>query len=186
MKGKLFVVSGPSGVGKTVLCSRMLEKFSPAMVYSISTTSRSPRGAEKEGQEYFFYSREQFEQAIKEDAFAEWAKVHDNYYGTPKRFIEEKTSGGLHVLLNIDVQGALKLRKVYPEAVLVFIMPPSLAVLEERLRKRNTDPEEVLQRRLANAREEMNHQKDYPHVLINDDLQDCSRQLSGIFRQYMP
>ena len=179
--GKLFVVSGPSGAGKTVLCSKMLERFQPRMVYSISATSRNPRGAEKDGAEYFFYSPERFEREIKDGCFAEWAKVHGNYYGTPRAFVDEKCRNGFHVLLNIDVQGALKIKVSYPDAVMVFIQPPSLQVLEERLRRRNMDSEESLRNRLANAKQEMECSDRYQHVLINDDLAKAEKDLEQIF-----
>ena len=179
--GSLFVISGPSGAGKTVLCNKMLERFAPRMVYSISATSRSPRGGEKDGQEYFFYSLERFEREIREERFAEWATVHGNYYGTPKAFVDEKCGNGFHVLLNIDVQGALKIKKSYPDAVMVFIQPPSMEILEERLRRRNIDSEESLHNRLANARREMEYREHYQHVLVNDDLQQAVQELEKIF-----
>ncbi|MBF0498612.1 MAG: guanylate kinase [Candidatus Riflebacteria bacterium] len=182
--GLLFVISGPSGVGKTVLCNRMIQKFAPGVVYSISGTSRAPRGGEVNGQEYFFYSREAFEKDISENAFAEWAIVHGNYYGTPKSFLDEKLANGLHVILNIDVQGALKIKNAYPECILIFIMPPSMAVLEERLRGRNMDQEEALQNRLANARREIEFRHEYDHVLVNDDLDKAVTELADIFRKH--
>jgi len=184
-RGLLFVVSGPSGVGKTVLCSKMIERFHRQAVYSISATSRLPRGAEKEGQEYFFYSREQFEEAIKKEMFAEWAMVHGNYYGTPKAFLEKKLSGGKHVILNIDVQGAMKIKRSYPNAIMIFILPPSMEILEERLRKRNMDSEDVLRHRMANAQAEIEARNQYEHVLINDDLDEAVRNLENIFNQYI-
>ena len=185
MPGFLFVVSGPSGVGKTVLCDEMLKRYSGELIYSISATSRKPRGTEKDGREYFFYSREQFEQALQKNQFAEWAMVHDNYYGTPKSFLNKNLEAGKHVLLNIDVQGAAKIRQAYPQAVLFFILPPSMEALEARLRKRNVDSDEVLQRRLANAKEEISHQKDYHHVLTNDDLNACVDNLAGTIDKYI-
>lgn len=177
------MISGPSGVGKTVLCSRLLEAFADSMVFSISATSRAPRGNETEGQEYFFYSREQFEEAVREDRFAEWALVHDNYYGTPKSFIDHHLNEGRHILLNIDVQGARKIQVCYPDSVLLFIAPPSLGVLEERLRRRNSDSEDALQRRLANARRELAQAKEYTHTVINDDLECALAELTGIVAQ---
>lgn len=179
-RGMLFVISGPSGVGKTVLCNRMIERFYPDMVYSISATSRAPRGGETDGQEYFFYTPERFEAEIKSDLFAEWAVVHGNYYGTPRSFLDQKRDMGRHVLLNIDVQGAFKIRKAYPESILIFIMPPSIESLEERIRKRNMDSEAVLQKRLINAREEMSCRDQYDHVIVNDDLDVATDGLAAI------
>ncbi|HNW34306.1 MAG TPA: guanylate kinase [Candidatus Ozemobacteraceae bacterium] len=168
--GMLFVISGPSGVGKTVLCNEMIDRFHPNMVYSISATSRAPRGGEKDGQEYFFYTPKRFEAEIARGCFAEWAVVHGNYYGTPRAFLDRQRDTGRHVLLNIDVQGAFKIRKAYPESVMIFIMPPSIESLEKRIRNRNMDTEDVLQQRLKNAREEISCRDQYDHILVNDDL----------------
>jgi len=184
-RGKIFIISGPSGVGKTVLCLRMMEKFQPELVYSISATSRNPRGNEKDGKEYFFYTREKFEEAIKAGLFAEWALVHDNYYGTPKSFLEENLAKGKSVLMNIDVQGALKIKECFPEAVLIFILPPSIEVLEERLRKRNQDSEETLRRRLLNAKIEMQFRNEYTHEVVNDDLETTVETLEKILRSHL-
>jgi len=179
-RGMLFVISGPSGVGKTVLCNQMIERFYPDMVYSISATSRAPRGGETDGQEYFFYTPERFEAEITRDCFAEWAIVHGNYYGTPREFLDRQRDTGRHVVLNIDVQGAFKIRKAYPESVMIFIMPPSIESLECRIRKRNMDTEDVLQQRLKNAREEMDCRDQYDHVLVNDDLAVAADELARI------
>ncbi len=182
MPGRLFVVSGPSGVGKTVLCARMLEEFKGRMVLSISATCRSPRQGEVDGRDYFFQPRSEMERLIREDQLAEWAMVHDHYYGTPKAFLEENRHRGLHVILNIDVQGARKLRQVYPDAVTFFIAPPSLEVLEQRLRKRKADAEEVLRKRMQNALVELSCEKEYQHVVINDDLERAVAELAGLIR----
>lgn len=179
-RGMLFVISGPSGVGKTVLCNRMIERFRPNMVYSISATSRLPRGGETDGQEYFFYTAELFESEIKKDSFAEWAVVHGNYYGTPRAFLDSQRDAGKHVLLNIDVQGAFKIRKEYPESVLIFIMPPSIESLEDRIRKRNMDTEDVLKHRLKNALDEMACCNQYDRVIVNDDLGVATEGLATI------
>jgi guanylate kinase len=162
----------------------MLERFPERLIYSVSATSRTPRTGEQHGRDYFFYSREAFEEALHEKSFAEWAMVHDNYYGTPKFFLDEKMNAGQHVLLNIDVQGALQIKAAYPTAVLVFILPPSLAALEDRLRKRGMDSEEVVQTRLANARKEMEYKKKYTHLVVNDDLAIATHALESIFQKY--
>ena len=169
-KGYIFVVSGPSGVGKTVLCNYIVEKYKPDVVYSISTTSRAPRGGEKDGQEYNFCTAAQFEEAIKENAFAEWACVHGNYYGTPRKFLMDNVNDGRHVVLNIDVQGGMKIHKEYPEAIMIFILPPSFEELEHRIRGRNMDSEESLKKRMINARKEIDYSKQYKYCLINDDF----------------
>jgi guanylate kinase len=180
-RGLLFIISGPSGVGKTVLCARMVERFSPSVVFSISATSRLPRGEEADGQEYFFYSRERFEREIAEDRFAEWALVHGNYYGTPKAFLDAQRDAQRHVLLNIDVQGALKICHHYPETVTIFIMPPSLEELEARIRHRRRDTDEEVRRRLENARAEISRNDQYRYIVVNDDLDRATAELTRIF-----
>jgi guanylate kinase len=184
-KGFLFIVSGPSGVGKTVLCNEIVKKFSPRVVYSISATSRKPRGGEKDGQEYFFYNKQEFEKAIERDEFAEWAYVHGNYYGTPRKFLEQKLEAGKNVILNIDVQGAFDIRKKYPDAVMIFILPPSIEELESRIRKRNMDSEEDLKHRLENARKELEYQNQYRYRIVNDNLEDAISNLENIFNDYI-
>lgn len=184
-KGHIFIVSGPSGVGKTVLCNYIVEKYQPDVVYSISTTSRAPRGGEKDGQEYNFCTTAQFEAEIKENAFAEWACVHGNYYGTPRKFLMDNVNAGRHVVLNIDVQGGMKIHQEYPEAVMIFILPPSFEELENRIRGRNTDSEEALKKRMVNARKEIECSKNYKHCLINDDLAQAKSDIEKIFLEYM-
>lgn len=183
--GFLFVISGPSGVGKTVLCGEMLKRFPEEVVYSVSATSRLPRRGEKNGRDYFFYRRDDFESAIKENQFAEWAIVHGNFYGTPKFFLDRNLEASKHVLMNIDVQGALKIKASYPQAILIFILPPSFEILEERLRKRNQDSEDVLQQRLRNAKDELEFQEEYSHVVTNDDLEKSSETLKSILAKYI-
>ena len=159
----LIVIAAPSGAGKTTLCSRLLADFDSIRL-SISTTTRAPRGQEVHGREYFFKSREEFEQDIRADRFAEWALVHGNYYGTSKQVIEESLASGTSVLLDIDVQGAASLKQAFPDRCLnIFVAPPSMEELESRLRNRNTDSEESIQRRLKNAREEMAQAANFDH-----------------------
>lgn len=184
-KGYLFIVSGPSGVGKTVLCNAIVSKFAPVVVYSISTTSRAPRGGETDGQEYNFCSPADFEGAIKRNEFAEWAFVHGNYYGTPRQFLTDNRDAGRHVILNIDVQGAMKIRDEYPEAVMIFILPPTFEELESRIRKRNMDSENSLLHRLENARQELGYQDQYHHAIVNDNLELAKGELVKIFTSYI-
>jgi guanylate kinase len=184
-KGYLFIVSGPSGVGKTVLCNEIVNRFSPHVVYSISTTSRAPRGGEKNGQEYFFCSADDFEKAIARNEFAEWAFVHGNYYGTPRRFLAENLDAGRHVILNIDVQGAMKIRDEYPESIMIFILPPTFEELESRIRKRNMDSENSLKHRLENARKELSFREHYRYAIVNDNLDLAIRELTDIFANYV-
>jgi guanylate kinase len=183
-KGYLFIVSGPSGVGKTVLCNEIVSTF-PKVLYSISATSRAPRGGEKNGQEYFFFSEDEFKAAIEKDEFAEWAFVHGNYYGTPLSFLEENINAGRHVILNIDVQGAFKIREKYPEAIMIFILPPSLEELESRIRKRNMDSEDALKHRLENAKKELSFKSQYTYSIVNDDLEKAIKELKEIFSKFV-
>jgi len=184
-RGCLFVVSGPSGVGKTVLCNKMIERFTPMLVYSISATTRAPRGGETNGQEYFFYSVDEFKNALDNNLLAEWAIVHGNYYGTLKHFLEGNISQGRHVLLNIDVQGGMKILGQYPEAIMIFLQPPSFSVLEDRIRRRNTDSDEIVRKRLENARSEMAFLSRYSFSIVNDDLVKAAHELEDILRKHI-
>lgn len=180
MAKRLIVISAPSGAGKTTLCDRLLKDF-PGLVLSISSTTRAPRGAEKHGKEYFFLSREAFEKDIRAGKFAEWANVHGNYYGTSKAAIENAFRDGKSVLLDIDVQGAESLRKSFPrESVLVFIAPPSLETLERRLRSRGTDNEETIQKRVRNARAEMEKMPVFDTIIVNDELDRAYDELRAV------
>jgi guanylate kinase len=174
---RLIVISAPSGAGKTTLCQRLLRDFSN-LTLSISSTTRAPRGQELHGRDYFFLTREEFEEGIKAGKFLEWANVHGNYYGTSKTTIEAAFSSGKSVLLDIDVQGAASLRKAFPkESFSVFIAPPSLEVLEKRLRSRGTDSEETIQKRLRNAKKEMGEAGMFDHRIVNDDLDHAYEKL---------
>lgn len=179
----LVVISAPSGAGKTTLCKKLLEDY-PKLTLSISSTTRAPRGSEKNGVEYFFLSRDQFEAQIKANRFAEWAQVHGNYYGTSKDVIEKAFSQGNSVLLDIDVQGAALLAKAYPEETYrIFISPPDMPSLEKRLRARGTDSEETIQKRLRNAETEMKRSSEFDHVIINDQLERAYLELSALIRK---
>jgi guanylate kinase len=183
---RLIVLSAPSGAGKTTLCSRLLADFGQVRL-SISTTTRAPRGKEQNGVDYHFVSKQRFEQEIAEGHFAEWALVHGNYYGTSKHTIEEFFVEGYSVLLDIDVQGAASLKKVYDSrCVTIFIAPPSMEVLETRLRSRGTDPEESIQRRMKNAREEMARSGEFDHLLVNDDLDGTYSRLKALVSGILP
>jgi len=180
---RLIVIAAPSGAGKTTLCDYLLRDFSQLKL-SISTTTRAPRGKEVHGREYFFTDRKTFEASIQENKFAEWATVHGNYYGTSKAFIDEAFAQGFSVLLDIDVQGADSLKKAYPkECFRIFISPPSLQVLEQRLRNRRTDTEESIQRRLRNAQEEMNRSVDFDCVIVNNELNRAYTELKSLVQK---
>ena len=175
-KASLFVISGPSGAGKGTLVNRIVKRAPDSWV-SISATTRPPRTGEVDGVSYFFMSVEEFEAAIERDEFVEWARVHSNYYGTPVAPIEEHLNAGSNVLLEIDVQGGFQVAEKFPDAKLVFIAPPSMEVLEQRLRARATDSEEVIAQRMANAAGEMEASKRYDVVIVNDDLEEATETL---------
>jgi len=179
----LIVISAPSGAGKTTLCSRLLKARSDLQL-SISTTTRAPRGKEQDGVDYHFVSQESFQALIAEDRFAEWAKVHDYFYGTSKTTIEKAFGDQKHVLLDIDVQGAASLKKLYQERCFtVFVSPPSLEVLEKRLRARGTDSDEVVAKRMRNAQKEMQAAQSFDKLIINDDLNRAANELLEAVQQ---
>lgn len=179
MKGFVLIVSGAAGSGKGTVIAE-LEKGSEKINYSISCTTRAPRAGEVDGEDYYFISKERFEEMIKEDAFLEHAFVHTDYYGTPKQKVDEAVERGEVVILEIDVQGMESLKSKYPDAVTVFLMPPSFKELEKRLRERKTDTEEEIQIRLANAKVEMEKAKDYQYIVVNDDFVRASKVLMSI------
>jgi len=178
-------MSAASGAGKTTLKDLVIKDF-PDIKYSISATTRKPREGEIDGVHYFFKTKEEFEQMIKDNGLIEWNEVHGNYYGTPKSFVEQTLAEGNRVLFDLDVFGKVNFDKVYPEATGIFIMPPSDEELERRLRGRGTDSEEVIQLRLANAKKEIEFAKTkgkYEYTIINDDLQKAADELRAILKQ---
>lgn len=177
----VFIISAPSGSGKSTLVGRLLAG-APELMFSISYTTRKPRGAEVDGESYHFVSREVFEAALARDEFLESAQVFGNCYGTHRRVLDEARAGGIDLVLDIDVQGARQLKAKIPEAVTVFILPPSRAVLEQRLRARGEDSDEVIARRLKEAAEEIRGYKDYDYVLINRELVEAEATLSALVR----
>jgi guanylate kinase len=180
-EGILFVVSAPSGGGKTTLCRRLLAEF-PQIHLSISTTTRAPRGSERNGVEYNFVDRPTFEAMIERGAFVEWAEVHGNLYGTSREVILEATHHGRDVLFDIDYQGGRSLKSQFPDAVMILVVPPSMEVLEARLRARATDTAEVVARRLAKAKEELSHYHLYDYLILNDDLDRAYELLRTVYR----
>lgn len=187
-EASLFVISGPAGTGKGTLVSRVLERV-PNSWLSVSATTRAPRGEEVDGVDYRFLTTEEFERTIEEDGFVEWALVHSNYYGTPVAPIREHLSKGGVVLLEIDVQGGFQVREKFPDAHLVFIAPPSMEVLERRLRGRGTDSEESIRRRMADAVGEMEASKRYDVVIVNDELEKATDELVEVIESqsvYLP
>jgi guanylate kinase len=172
------VISGPSGVGKTTLEKRVVAG-DPLLRVSISTTTRPPRDGEKTGKDYFFVKREVFEE-MKSRELVEWAEVHGEYYGTPRRFIESEIEKGHDVLLNIDFQGGISVKKVFPKTVMIFILPPSFEDLRIRIRKRGSDETLDLDTRLKNAREEIKASVNYDYFVINDDLDAATAEILAI------
>ncbi len=179
-EGIALVLSAPSGTGKTTLIKRLLAEF-PHFGYSVSCTTRQPRQGEEHGKDYFFLSREEFERRRAEQAFAEWAEVHGNFYGTPLAPVKEMLHQGQDVLFDIDVQGAAQLRLTLEEAAFVFILPPSMAELERRLRGRGRDDEATIQRRLTNARQEMLEARWYDALVVNDALDAAYDALRAVY-----
>lgn len=181
MAGNLYIVAAPSGAGKTTLVRRLLAEDS-AIRLSISYTTRAPRTGEENGREYHFVDVATFKKMIAQGDFLEWAEVHGNFYGTSKSWISSEMAAGRDVLLEIDWQGAQQVRQHFPQAIGVFILPPSLEVLAQRLRGRGTDAEEVIARRLAAAGEEMRHVGEFDYVIINDDLEQALADLLAVSR----
>jgi len=177
----VFIISAPSGSGKSTLVSHLMADV-PGLMFSISYTTRQPRGAEKDGESYYFVSRPEFEAMVARDEFLEWAEVFGNYYGTHRGILEEAQTSGRDLVLDIDVQGARQLIQKIPEAVTVFILAPSRQILERRLRARGEDRDEVIERRLREAAEEIRRYSDYHYVLINRELAESDAILSSIVR----
>ncbi len=178
-KGILFVISGPSGVGKTSIIRSVLERVKN-VVFSVSCTTRKQRPGEINGVDYFFISQEEFDEMIRGNKFLEWAKVHDNYYGTPSDFVFKHMDDGNDVILDIDVQGALNVKKNFDGAKFVFIAPPSYQTLGERLKRRGTETEEKIQRRLETARKEIKYIPEFEYLIINEDLESSITNLVSI------
>lgn len=183
-KGVLFVISAPSGAGKTTLVHQMLNRF-PSINYSISSTTRAPRKGEVDGQDYFFITQGEFQDKITQGAWLEWAQVHGNFYGTSKEFVTSCLDAGNHLLVDIDIQGAAKVMASEFKPVTIFILPPSFEELANRLTNRGTDSEDVIKLRLKNAKQEMEQQNLYQYTVVNDDLDQAVEELARIFEKEM-
>ncbi len=178
-KGIIIVVSGFSGAGKGTIMKALTARYDQYAL-SISATTRDPRPGEVNGREYFFVSNEEFEKLIKENGLIEHAGYVNHYYGTPRKFVEDKLNAGIDVILEIEIQGALQIKEQYRDAVLLFVMPPSAKVLEERLKGRGTETDEVIKQRLARACEEAVGIENYDYIVINDKLEDAVERVHGI------
>jgi len=179
----LFVISAPSGAGKTTLCRIVLEAFVD-MRYSVSYTTRACRNGEKDGVDYYFVTQDDFEKGIANGMWAEWAEVHGNYYGTSADFLEGELAAGRDILLDIDVKGTRQIIERFPHSVTIFIMPPSLDILRQRLESRGTDSADVIAVRLSNAKKEMAQKSLYRHVIMNDRLSDAIAELTTLIENY--
>ena len=175
----VFIVSAPSGSGKSTLVNRVLDQ-DPRLLFSISYTTRQPRGHEKQDDHYHFIRRDEFERRLERDEFLEWAKVFENYYGTSRLYLEQAVKEGRDLVLDIDVQGERQLRERIPDAVSIFILAPSRAILEQRLRARSEDSEAVIERRLRGAVDEIGNYRQYDYVLVNQDLDESVMRLKSI------
>ena len=182
-RGHLFVVSAPSGAGKTTLCRAVLEHFTD-MLYSVSYTTRSPREGEKNAIDYHFISLEKFKNGIIDRRWAEWAEVHGHYYGTSAEFLDNGLSAGKDILADLDVQGTFQILARYPDCISIFIAPPSSETLRHRLESRGLDSAAVIEQRLRNAKDEMAKKDLYRHVIVNDRLETAKKQLISIIEKY--
>ena len=178
-KGLLLVISGPSGTGKGTVCKRLLEKNKDIFL-SVSATTRKPREGEIDGVSYHFYDEDKFRNLIAKNQFIEWAAFCDNYYGTPKAPVVENIENGRDVMLEIEIEGAMKVRAKHPEGVYIFLFPPSIEVLEERLKGRGTETDEVIAKRLARAKEEFKMCTKYNYYVVNDDLEKAVEEIEAI------
>lgn len=178
-RGNLFVVSGPSGAGKGSIIKQLITQRNDIWV-SVSATSRSPRAGETEGVSYFYKTKDEFRRLISDQAFLEWAEVFDNYYGTLKQPVLDALERGTNVILEIDIQGALQIKPMYQEAIFIFILPPSLEELEQRIIHRGSETEQTLRLRLRTALEEITYIEKYDYFIINDQLSEATRKLDAI------
>lgn len=182
LKGKLFVFSAPSGSGKTTIVRNTLNHFNN-LVFSVSATTRKRRKNEVDGKDYFFISKEEFERKINNNEFVEWEEFYDYYYGTLRSFIEEIVNRGEYVALEVDVKGAVKIKKEYPDSVLIFIKPPSLDELKRRLEQRNTETEEDFKKRIERAEMELSYESKFDYVIVNDDLKHAKEKVLEIVKK---
>lgn len=177
--GLLIVLSGPSGAGKGTLCQELLRQL-PQVKYSVSATTRQPRPGEVDGLHYYFRSREEFQTMIEQDQLLEWAEFCGNYYGTPQFAVEQAIQAGNDVILEIEIQGALQVKKRFPQGVFIFVVPPSMDELSQRIHKRGTESEEVIQKRLQTAARELEYVSEYDYVIVNDEIPLAVDKLKSI------
>jgi guanylate kinase len=179
MRGQLFVISAPSGAGKSTIVSAVLKRLN-GLAYSISHTTRKPRKTERDHVDYHFIGRNEFKRMIKEGAFAEWAMVYEDFYGTSHSSLKEQSKAGLDVLMDLDSQGAKSIKQSYQDVTLIFILPPSLALLEDRLRTRGTDNEDAIRKRLSRVSQELRNCLWYDFIVVNNDLEKAIEETQAI------
>lgn len=177
-KGFLIVISGFSGAGKGTVVKRLVEKYGYSL--SISATTRAPREGEENGREYYFKTEEEFQNLIDYNGFIEWAQYVDNYYGTPRKFVEQEMAEGRDVILEIEVQGAMNVKEQYPDAILIFITAPSAGILKERLQGRGTESAEVVEKRMKRAAVESEDIREYDYIVVNDEIEQCVNDVNSI------
>ena len=177
-KGKLFIISGPSGAGKGTICKRRVDETKVEV--SVSMTTRQPRAGEIDVKSYYFTTKENFLKEVEAEGFLEWAEVYGNYYGTPKSKLDEKLSAGIDVVLEIDIQGALNVKEVYPEGIFIFILPPSMTELRKRITGRGSETEESLKLRLSQTLIEVSYIDKYDYCVVNDDLDEAVARVKAI------
>ncbi len=181
MRGNLYIVSAPSGSGKTTLLGQLISKFDD-LIFSVSYTTRRPRGSERDGVEYFFVGRDAFLDMVQRGDFIEWAEVYGHLYGTSREFVEENLEAGRNVILDIDVQGMKRVQEQAPDAVKVFVLPPSYEELERRLKQRRLEDDETIRMRLAIAKTEIERYRDYDYIVVNDTIEESARVLESVIR----
>lgn len=181
-RGILFVLSGPSGVGKGTVLDNLMKDYND-INYSISATTRTPREGEINGDDYFFVSKEKFEEMKEKNQFLETARVHGNYYGTPRHYVEECLSKGEDIILEIDIQGAKQIKEEFNDAVYIFLLPPNYEELKTRLEKRNSESAESLKRRLENASEEISEVENYDYSIVNDKVEDTVKEVKRVIKK---
>jgi len=180
-RGKLFVFSAPSGSGKTTIIKNVLKKF-PEFIFSVSATTRKKRHYEIDGKDYFFLTEEEFKKKIEQNEFIEWEKTYDYYYGTLKSFVKDNVENGKSVVLEVDVKGALKIKSAYPDAVLIFITPPSIEELKIRLKNRKTETDEDFKKRIERAKMELSFKDKFDYNVVNENLKDAEKQVFEIIK----
>ena len=181
-KGLLIIISGFSGTGKGTAIKKLLELYPNDYCLSISATTRNPREGEVHGREYFFKTKEDFEEMIMKQELIEYTQYVDNYYGTPKEYVEDQMDAGHNIILEIEIDGALNVKKLYPDALLIFLLPPSIKELEKRLRERGTESEDVIADRIKRASEESKVIREYDYVVVNDTIDDCVSTIHNILQ----